>query len=394
MIDKIGKMDFEKLIETKDKDCVSIYMPTFKTGRKTEQNPIRFDNLITEARDKLGKIGKRKPELDDFFQSAKKLYLNSLFWKKQSKGLAVFMTNDFFKYFRLPFEFEELNLVADRFYLKPLFPVLSRDLKFYILGISQDEVRLFECTRDHFDEMDLGELTEKGFGVMDYEKQMAKLQFQTGSAQQGKKGKGERNAMFLGHGIFKDIKKKDLLTFFHRIDEKVMKNLRNENAPLVIAAVDYLIPIYRQANTYKNLSEKAIEGSPEDEKTDLKELHKKVWKMLKPNLQKKRKEKENQYKKLFNQNSELVSNQLKDILKAAKYARIDTLFLPKTEHEWGIMWPENDKIEIQKEQSALNQDLYDLAAVYTYMNGGKIYLYDSENMPNHDPISAIYRFNL
>ena len=43
------------------------------------------------------------------------------------------------------------------------------------------------------------------------------------------------------------------------------------HAPLVLAGVDYLFPIYREANTYPHLLDKGITGSPEE--LTIKDLH-------------------------------------------------------------------------------------------------------------------------
>ena len=42
--------------------------------------------------------------------------------------------------------FDELVVVSDNFHVKPLMPLLTGDNLFYVLALSQKEVRLIECT--------------------------------------------------------------------------------------------------------------------------------------------------------------------------------------------------------------------------------------------------------
>ena len=86
--------------------------------------------------------------------------------------------------------------------------------------------------------------------------------------------------ILFGLMIVQANKKDDLLLYFQSIDRGLHEVLREERAPLVLAAVDYFLPIYRQANTYSQLLEKGIEGNP-DRLSD-KDLHDRAWAIVEP----------------------------------------------------------------------------------------------------------------
>ena len=139
------------------------------------------------------------------------------FWQHQSDGLAVFASDGQFERFRVPLRLEELVIVARRFQLKPLFPLLTGDGHFYILALSQNEVRLLEATRHSVDEIEVEQLPDsfrEAVGLDDLEKE---LQFHTRSAERG----GQRAAMFHGHGPGEEITKELLTKYFRQIDEAV-----------------------------------------------------------------------------------------------------------------------------------------------------------------------------
>ncbi len=105
--------------------CVSIYMPTHVKGLETQQDPIRLKNLVKQAEELLLQKGLRSPEVKAMVQPALDLVQDGLFWSHQSDGLAVFLSADHIAVYALPFKFEELAVVSDRFHLKPLLPLLS-----------------------------------------------------------------------------------------------------------------------------------------------------------------------------------------------------------------------------------------------------------------------------
>ena len=48
--------------------------------------------------------------------------------------------------YRLTLEFESLVVVGDRFHLKPLLSLFFGDRYFYLLALSQNQVRFFQAT--------------------------------------------------------------------------------------------------------------------------------------------------------------------------------------------------------------------------------------------------------
>ncbi len=54
MIENPTRNDLVELIGKESGTCVSIVMRTHESGRETNQNPIRFKNLISEAIKRVG----------------------------------------------------------------------------------------------------------------------------------------------------------------------------------------------------------------------------------------------------------------------------------------------------------------------------------------------------
>ena len=149
--------DLKALSQQQDESLVSIYLPTRPAGPETRENPIRFKNLLAAAESKLSERGFRASEARAMLEPAQQLVDDYDFWQHQSTGLALFISSSFSRSYRLPLDFEELVLVGPHFHLKPLVPLLSGDGRFYLLALSQNEIRLFQGTRHTFEEVMLTE---------------------------------------------------------------------------------------------------------------------------------------------------------------------------------------------------------------------------------------------
>jgi hypothetical protein len=387
-MDILKQADLKALIETSKDWCVSLYMPTHRAGREQQQDPIRFKNLITRSQEKLLEYGLRRPEVQDLMRPVEKLFTDEDFWQHQSDGLAVFLSPDTFQTYRVPSKFDELVVVANNFHIKPLLPLLSQDGHFYILALSMNEVRLFLGTRHTMDKIDLGEIPtnmQEALWMDDPEKH---TDFHTGTGNTGSEGK--RRAVFHGHGSKKAEEKTNILRYFQRIDKGINDSLEDKSIPMVLAGVDYLLPIYHEANTYAGLLKEGLDGNPED--VPEKELHKLAWELVQPIFTEDQKQAQEKFKQLDGQGSELASANLKTVVKAANFGRVDTLFVPLGVQRWGRYDTQENKVTLDAKSAPENEDLLDFAAMHTLFNSGKVYAVHSDKLPGDGELAAILRY--
>lgn len=379
--------DLRTLIRKHDGLCVSIYMPTHRVGREVQQDPIRLKNLLGKAEDRMVASGVRAPEARELLKSAGMLLHDGLFWQHQSDGLAIFISPEMFRHYRLPFDFEELVVVTDRFHIKPLLPLLSGDGKFYILALSQNEVRLLQGTGYSVSEVDLEDVPESLAEALRWDDPEQRLQWHT---QTGTMTDGKRAAIFHGHGVASADDPKDyILRYFHQVDEGLRDLLRDEEAQLVLAGVDYLLPIYKKANTYPHLVDEGIEGNPEELSAD--ELHEQAWAIVHPLFLSAQKEAA-QYRQLAGVGSEQASSDLKEVVPAAYHGRVETLFVAVGLQQWGTFDPDTNAVHLHERAEPGDEDLLDLAAVHTLLNGGTVYALEPEKVPDEAPLAAVLRY--
>lgn len=146
-MNNLSKNELKVLASKRGENMASLYMPVVRTGPQIRQNSIRFKNLLAEFRNSLSAKGMIDSEIRKTLKPMMDLLDDDYFWEQRSDGLSIFLSQEEFHYYHLPLSFKELVTVADHFHIKPLLPLFSEDGLFYVLTVSQNEVRLFQGNR-------------------------------------------------------------------------------------------------------------------------------------------------------------------------------------------------------------------------------------------------------
>ena len=390
-MDILKRKDIRQLIEAPGEWFISLYMPTHQTGREQQQDRVRFKNLIVQAQEQLSQNGVRNLDYQMLMRPADNLLIDSVFWQHQGNGLAMFLSPGFFRVFRLQSKFEELVVVAKNFHIKPLLSSLGMQREFYILALSLNSIHLFLSTRDTISKVELLGVPasmEEALLIDDHEKH---IDFHTGTRNPGS-GRHDRPAIFHGQGgLSNERNKKNILRYFQYVNHGLKTLLNNATAPMVLAGVNYLLPIYHEANTYPGLLKDGLEGNPEGLQTD--ELRKRAWNLVKPIFAANQKESIAQFENLYGKQSKLVTTDLATTVKAAKYGRVDTLFVPLGIQRWGHFELEENQVIVEDDRPNLeNQDLTDLAAIQTISNSGQVYALHPKEIPGDGDLASILRY--
>jgi hypothetical protein len=383
----LSKSEIETLVKEKDGWHASIFMPTHRLGDEIEQDPIRFKNLVNDAQERLIDHGMRLPKAKALLEPLHELVNDRDFWRHQSDGLAVFISPKVFRYYRVPLDFAELVVITDRFHVKPLLPLLSGDGHFYVLALSHNEIRLLQGTRFSVGQVDLHNIPESLNEALKWDDPERRLQWHTSASNEV----GIRSASFHGHGVdSQSEKKEDLQRYFQKIDAGLNQILPQDHAPLILAGVDYLLSIYDSVNSYPHLLEEEVRGNPEELKAA--ELHARAWNIVEPVFQREVKEAAARYRQLAGQSRQQSSDDIKEIVPAAYFERVDVLFLALNLQQWGTFDPDANTATLHSEPQPGDEDLYDLAAVQTFLNNGVVYALKPDRMPTDAEIAAIFRY--
>jgi hypothetical protein len=392
-MDLLSLNELKNLITKQNEIAISIYIPTDRSGDKVLQGPIRLKNQIQKAEQLLQKRGYKAGEANKLLAPAKELLEGKTFWFHQSDGLAIFISPDDFFYYRFPLKFKETVIINKRFYIKPVYPLMTGDGRFFLLALDLNEVKLYEGSRYSLSKITLPDGTfTKLDDLLEYEEPIRSLQFRTGtpSTAGNKTGVGG-GAMFHSHGTAGNddsIQKEKILEFFHHVDNGVFKTIRTENNPLLIAGVEYLIPIYRKANSYSHTMPESLDLNPEDLTID--ELHEKAWEIVGEHFNQSRQTAWEKFEQLLPKQKAAVD--IEEILKNAFQNRVESLFLNLSDVKWGTFDPAKYEVNISDQPNNSNEDLLDLAAAFTTLNGGQVYAVQSGEFLNGKSAAAVFRF--
>lgn len=381
----ITRDEVRSLIEDRPGPVVSLYQPTSRTD--LEQNVLRLKNLVGAAEERLEEHGLRKAEVTEVLRPVSDMVSDRDFWRRRLDGLVIFAAPGFVQHLHLPFRVEEKAVAARTAYVKPLLPALSLDGHFFVLAISQKAIRLLRATRFGIDEVDLSDVDIPR--SLDEELQFDQFEAQLqGHAPSAGRAPGGRNP-FHGHGADTDDHKEQIQRFFRRVDNGIVKLLGNDNAPLVIAAADYLHPLYRRASDYRNILDRGVEGNPDQ--LSPQELHERAWPVVEPHFKTKIDETCDRFNSYGNEGR--ASADLADVLAAAHAGRIECLMVRDDAERWGLFDAIGNTIEDHDEPRAGNVDLVDLAARQTIAHGGDVFVLSPGDMCGDGAeVAAVYRF--
>jgi len=378
-MDRISRDELETFLIRQPERCISIFMPTHRFGRETEQDPIRYKNLLQEVEKRLLAKGMRTPDVRALLEPTQALLQDANFWRYLSDGLALFFTADELHTYRLPLAFEELVVIGDRFHIKPLLPFFANDGHFYILALSQNQVRLLEGTRHSVDEINQESLPESMAESLQFSQFQKQLQVRSGG--------GTAGAMFHGHDP-SDEEKKHILHWCHMIDDSLRLLLAGEESPLVLAGVESLLSIYQEANSYPHLVEQGILGNPEELSPDV--LHSHAWNLVEPVFRQAEEQARAQFQQLVSAGR--TTTFLQDALQAVGQGRVERVFVALGEQTWGTYDAQTQVIHVHPEQQPGDEDLLDLLAIQTLLHGGAVYALPLEQMPEQALLAAVYRY--
>lgn len=368
---------------------LSFYMPLYRTGREVMQAPILLKDMRSRAVAELEGRGCGPETIAELLEPVDRLHEGTEFALLQGEGLAILSGIGFSASFLLP-EAPPAMAVADkRFALEPLLPLLFEEGRFLLLAISLNSVRLWEADRQSLREIPLEGMATNIRDALQLEDEDGYLMFHTGSPPSGRQS---GSAIFHGHGGGKSENKdgkRNILEFFRLIDKGIRSRLPDPGIPLILTGVDYLIPIYRQANTHPRLLDGFVPGNPEAV-PDRDELHAKARKIYGEEREREKKRMLELYQERLA--SPLAAAGLRNVILAGHQGRVKQLFVRKGFRQWGWFRPSENRVEFTDGPVADAEELVNRCCILALSTGAKVYMVNEGEIPERGDIAALCRY--
>lgn len=384
MVDSLDRDYAAGLLETSDPPCLSLYQPTHRHYPENQQDRVRFRNLVKALEESL--LQKyRKHEIQSLLDPFLALAGDRDFWNHTLDGLAVLGARGMFRVYRLQRPVAELAVAADSFHTKPLMRILQTADRYQVLGLSRQEIKLFEGNRDALDELEtaqgvprtiteaLGdELTEPHQTVASY----------------GGAG-GESTAMHHGHGGKESEVDIDAERFFRAVDRGILEHhSRPSGLPLILATLPEHRQMFQQVSHNTFLMDEGIDIHPDA--LPIEELRQRAWQVVEPHYLARLAALVEQFGRARSQN--LGHDELAHVAKALVAGRVATLLIEADREVPGRIDAETGDIEFgDLAHPEMNDVLNDLGALALKM-GGEVVVVPTERMPTETGIAAIYRY--
>ncbi len=358
--------------------CVSLYLGGRRGGK---EGPIRWKNMLAEAEDRLAAAGMDASGVRKLLAPAQRTLANAAFWERPGDGLVWFLAPGVDQAYRMPPALPDRVTVGRHFHLKPVLPLLTEDGPFYVLALSQNRVRLLHGTPEGIHTVELKGVPanlEEAMRTHDTDNVLA-------VHTRPSPGGGGWEAIFSGHGVGIDDHKDEVRNYFRQVDRGLHGLLREEGAPLVLAAVEYLWPLYREVCTYPHLAAVGVAGNPE-RLTD-RDLGEQARALLSPVFGEPRRKAAALYARLAGTGR--VSGDLAEVVRAAAAGRVEVLFVPTDREVMGQL-DETGDVVAHSPPAPGDEDLSNWAAVDTLRHRGVVYAVPARAVPGEAPVAAIF----
>lgn len=367
---------FKQLATYQADSCVSIYLDTHQSGMEVNEgaDSVQFKNALKEAEKILGDRKTDITTIERMLSPAYELLQNTLFWKQMKKGFACFISPDTFDILKMNSAPGKKVIVEKSFYILPVLNTVMSDEHFFLLDLSKKQNRFFKGNRFGMDIMEIEnmpdsfmeEVSDRGVSIV----------FRYN-------GQGSMH----GYGDGNEEDQAYLVQYLKKIDNAIMQQLGDSQAPLILCGVQFVTDLYRKGSSYHNLVEATIPGNHQHETEN--ELFKKALEIADNYL------KDNKHKALDEYGNlsatDKTSDNIEEVISASYYGKVKYLFIRKDAEYWGRFDEMKNEVKHLNQRDKEAEDLIDTAAANTIINGGEVFVLD-ESMPNDRQVAATFRY--
>jgi hypothetical protein len=337
------------------RSSVSIYLPTTRASLGANADRTALANLARSAADQLTNGGTDPDDIAAIRDEITDLVDDDEFWTRQADSLAVFVTPDSIRTFRLANQLTETLEVSDRFHVKPLFRAVTFPHAAYVLALAKGEVRLLEIgPSGPTEEVPVADLPRDAWDPR-------------------------------GNRVFKAREG----TYVRKIDHALRAVLNGSDLPLIIAATETIAALYRTVNTYPHLVEGRWPGNPE-EMSDIE-----LAAAVRPMLDQHHEAEISELHDLFAQreSQSRSATELADIAQAASRGAVDTVLVDIDANVPGSI-DSQGVITFADSNSSASYGVIDEIARRVFLTGGRVLAVRSADIPQGGPAAAILRYQM
>jgi hypothetical protein len=368
-VDIPNQKDLLALIGKRSDAAVSFYIRTTPETQNIGAARTTLGNLLKEAEQQLADVGTPKRTVWPISEQVADLLEDDDFWAHQANSLAVFVTPGSIRTFRLPNHLTDMVQVSDRFHVKPLLRSLSVQNHAFVLALTENGVRLIEVFAD---------LPAQEVRVPEMPKDAASA---AGTASVNSRSYSGR----IGGG---EGQNSLLRAYCRKVDAALRPVLSGRSEPLIIAATDPLLSLFRSVSSHDTLLADAIHKSPAhstpaelaaEARPMLDTFHAQVIAAV-----------GEAYQGFKGQGR--ATTDIAVAARAATFGAVDTLLVDIDEALPGTVDEQTGAVSHDENSSAASYGIVDEIAGRVILTGGKVLAVRRDDIPENGSLAAILRY--
>jgi hypothetical protein len=382
-MDQLRIAEFSRLLTPISFPCVSIFFPTTPGGVDARGDRLRLKNGVEDADTRLAEMAVDKSTIEATLDPARKLLDDDAFWRETERGLAVWLSPLEQYWLKSQFAFRDSVTVGDRFRIRALAPLWGMEAVGFVLALSQDHVRLYRVTPRQCELQSVPNLPTN------LREALNEISVDRGAQCHtvGRSAKRKQTAVFHAQGAGHDTEKTDLGEYCRQIAKAVSAYLDPAKAPLLLACVEYLAPVYREANQYATLLPEVIPGNPDyltnQQVVDF------AWPIFQSHFDREVSRQLARFQDLRGTERSIADTA--GIVSAALEGRVDQLFFDDRQDIWGRYDDAYGVVDVHDVPASTDVELVDLAVAATLRHRGNVRAIDPDRLPAPTPMAAILR---
>lgn len=362
---------------------LSLFLPTHRLGSEDRSDPLRWKNLLTTIEAALAEQGMRRPDIIELLEPAWEFHRDTLGWQYMSDGLAMFLRPGWHRTYRVPVDLPELATVGRRFVTGPLMRVLTHDRHFLLLALSQRDVRLFEGSLQHVEELELRDVPRDLRDIIEEPEPRSDAMARPLAG-----GRGGR-AVFYGYGAADgDFKKEEVATFLRQVADGLAEYLSGESLPMLLVGLTEMLAAYRAVNSYPHLLDEEVRTNPDGMSAE--QLHDAAWPVIEGILDAQRERALDRLGELHAAGQ--AAEEPERIAEAAAQGRVESLFVAAEPWCWEEVSRLGPVVGLGAEESFTSCELLDRALTDTLTHGGRVYAVPATEVVDGHRAAAALRY--
>ena len=361
--------EIRALAQERASACVSFYLPTTAQTQHVGAARTALKNLAREADRQLEASGLDKRTRAAIVEHVDDILDDDDFWKFQSNSLAILVTPDGARTYRLPNQLTEIVEVSDRFHLKPLLRTVTFPHHAFVLALSEDKPRLIEMTSD----------------MPPAEVRVPDMPRDAGSAT-GRASINDRSPSGRVHGS--EGQKVLMRQYCRKVDAALRPLLAGRQEPLIVVATEPLLGIWRSVNSYDGIAKESLTMSPAPMNAA------QLAEAARPVLDRIYASDIAEFGKLYESRTSegRVTADIASAARAATAGAIDTLLIDIDEVVPGFVDEQSGAITLSDSADATSYGIVDEIAGRVLLSGGRVLGVRKADIPGGGSLAAVLRY--